>query len=242
MPEIVQYAASALTSVVLLATAFTLWRRGLVSELPVFLCYLVLVAVHGLVNLVFSFTHQLWWFYSFYAGAFLTTLLGFAVLYEVARSAVSTPAIRIDKPTFFALCAAGAVLAVFVAINTHVEGPAFVRARILLEASLRVMQVSLLAIFVLISMFFGLLWRRIEFGIILGYGIYAASQLSVVYLRASGSPAMETVFVLVPVLSYLISSVVWCAYSSASDSAIRVDVEQFLADINDSRATLERIH
>lgn len=239
--KIVQYGTWALSSVLLLAAAAQLWRGEHLPRLRIFCSYLVLVGIHGILNLFLSFTNPLWWFYSFYVGNVITTLLGFVVLYEVADSAVSSPSLKIDRSTFMALCAVGAFVAVAVTAFIEVEGHSFLRVRILLEVALRVVQVTILAIFAILSFIFGLFWRRVEFGIVLGYGLYASSQLAVMYLRASGSAISEKVFAVVPMLSFCASALVWLVYSSMADPAIRTDSELLFMEVQRSHAAIERL-
>lgn len=239
--KIVQYGAWALSSVLLLGTAAQLWRGSHLARLPIFFSYLVLVGFHGLLNLLLSFTNPLWWFYSFYVGNVITTLLGFVVLYEVADSAISSPGLKIDRSTFMALCAVGAFVAVAVTALIEVEGHSFLRVRILLEVALRVVQVTILAIFAILSFIFGLFWRRVEFGIVLGYGLYAASQLMVMYLRASGTLVSEKVFAVVPVISFCASALVWLVYSSVAEPEIRTNTKPLLEELQRSHAAIERL-
>jgi hypothetical protein len=239
--KIVQYGAWALSSVLLLAAAAQLWRGGHLPRLRIFFTYLVLVGIHGLLNLFLSFANPLWWFYSFYAGNAVTTLLGFVVLYEVADSAVSSPSLKINRSTFMALCAVGAFVAVAVTAFIEIEGHSFLRVRILLEVALRVVQVTILGIFAILSFIFGLFWRRVEFGIVLGYGLYASSQFAVMYLRASGNPVSEKVFAIVPVVSFCASALVWLIYSSVADPEVRTNTEPLLVEVQRSHAAIERL-
>lgn len=235
-----EYTIWVISSLTLFATAIQLRRRGLTSHLPVFFTYLLIVGTHGLLNLALSFLDPVSWFYSFFVGSFLTTLLGFAVLYEVARSAISTPAFKLNASSFALMCAIGAVIALFVSANTEVAGHTFVRARVILEAVLRVMQVSILAVFAAVSFFFGLWWRRVEFGIVLGYGLYACAQLSVMYLRAAGA-GNETLYVFVPLISYSCAAVIWLIYSRMMELSVNVDLEPLITEVRQTHVAIERL-
>jgi hypothetical protein len=186
-----------------------------------------------------SFTNEIWWFYSFFTGKVITTLLGFAVLFEVASNVIAIPAFRLNRSTFMTLCAVSAVFAVIVTASTDVSGTPFVRVRILLEVALRVMQMCLLAIFAAISIFFGISWRRVEFGIVLGYGFYASAQIAVMYLRAAGTS--DSISALVPLISYCCTATIWFVYSTVIDPAVEGDVEPLLSEIHNSQAALERL-
>jgi hypothetical protein len=238
----IEYGAWILSSLVLFATAIQLWRNGRIHNRRVFFVYLLVVGVHGLINLFLSLTNPVWWFYSFYLGAFITTLLGFVVLFEVAKAALSVPVFRLNSSTFFSLCAVGAVIAVIVSANTRFDGPSFMKVRLLLEVSLRIMQISILAIFAAVSVLFGLFWRRLEFGIVLGYGFYAASQLAVIFLRASVGDAAHKVFVLMPNVCFLCASVIWLVYSSVSDSTVALAArEEVASKVYDASTAVERL-
>lgn len=235
----IQYGFWLLSSLILLGTAAQLRRAGLHPKLTIFFWYLIVVSIHGLINLALSFIDPVWWFYSFFVGSFATTILGFAVLYEVAKSAIRIPVFKLNPQVFLALCAVGAVLAVVVSAQTEVTGTIFIRVRILLEVSLRVMQVSILCIFASVSLFFGLLWRRVEFGIVLGYGIYATSQLAIMWLRASGTA--NDVAALVPIVSYCCAAMTWFVYSTLAVPVVQADFKSLLLNVQDSRAVLERL-
>jgi hypothetical protein len=237
--KVIQNGSWLLSSLLLLATAAQLWRTGHHARLTTFFWYLLLVGTHGLINFVLSFIDPLWWFYSFFVGSFATTILGFVVLYEVARNSIHIPVFKLNPQLFLTLCAVGAALAVLVSVQTEVTGAFFIRVRILLEISLRVMQVSILCIFAFVSLFFGLLWRRLEFGVVLGYGIYAASQLLVMWLRASGTSSH--VWTLIPLISYCCSATIWLVYSTIAASDIQADVESLETNVQASRAALERL-
>jgi hypothetical protein len=234
----VQYSVWVLSSVFLFATAVQLWRSGRVRNFRVFTFYLVFVGSCGLINLALSFIDPTWWFYSFFAGNVITTLLAFAVLFEVAKSAISIPIFKLDASRFLSFCAIAAVLAVVVSATTDVNGNAFIKARILLEVALRVMQVSILAIFAGVSIFFGLLWHRVEFGIVLGYGIYAASQLAVMYLQAAGGSTRE-LFVFIPLISFCCAALTWFVYSSLADPIVDVEIQLLLSNVQTSLQQLK---
>ena len=102
------------------------------------------------------------------------------------------------------------------------------------------MQVCILAIFAAISVLIGAFWRRVEFGIVLGYGIYAASQLAVMFLRASG--ISDTASAIIPLVSYCCAAMIWFLYSTVIDPVIEGEVEPLLSEIHTSKAALERLH
>jgi hypothetical protein len=104
------------------------------------------------------------------------------------------------------------------------------------------MQVSVLAIFAAVSVLFGLFWRRVEFGIVLGYGFYAASQLAVMFLRASVGDAAHKVLILMPDVSFLCASVIWLVYSSVSDSTVALaEREEVASRVYDASTAIERL-
>jgi hypothetical protein len=236
------YLMWSVSSVISLIGAGQLWKTSEVRRFPIFFAYLVLVGAHGLLNLALSAVSPILWFYSFYIGALLTTLLGFAVLYESARTAVSTPAFNLDRSTYLFLCAVGAVVAVVVSVLSEVHGPTFVRMRILFEVALRIMQLWILGIFATVSILFGLFWRRVEFGVVLGYGVYAAAQVSVMFLRAQGAANSNRIVTLAPMISYLCASLIWLSYASARQSAVDVDTGRMASDVQESLLVAQRLN
>jgi hypothetical protein len=231
-PKEIEYSIWVLSSLLPLLTAGQLWLRTRCGTHRTFIVYLVFVALHGLLNLFLSLTDPVLWFYSVYAGNVLTTLLGFAVLFETGKAALSAKSFRLSRSTFMVLCSLLAILAVVFAAQMDVKGPTFIRARILFEVALRVTQIGILGIFAVVSVVFGFFWKRLEFGIVLGYGLYASAQLPVMYLRAAGNGS--TLLLFVPVVTYLVATIIWLVYACAREVEIDTDAQGLISAIDRS--------
>jgi hypothetical protein len=238
--EATYYGVWVLSSLTCLAAAARLWRANRHLGFKTFFAYLILVGIHGLINLGLSLFNPVAWFYSFFIGTLITSLLGFAVLYEASQAAISTPVFKLRSNSFFTICAVAGVIASIVCLNVDVNGSDFSRVRVLIEMALRVMQVSILLVFATVSALFGLFWRRTEFGVVLGYGCYAAVQLALMTHRASIT-GDAPYLVLLPMISFLASAVIWLLYSGMKEPPAVVDAEILIPEIDDSLRFAQRM-
>jgi hypothetical protein len=237
----IYYGTWVLSSLACLIAAAQLWRSNRHSEFRIFFVYLILAGLHGVANLALSLFSPGAWFFSFHVGSLLTSLLGFAVLYEASKAALSTPLFNLRSSSFLGFCAAAAVVAVSVCAAVEVSGPAFLRARVLLELALRLTQVSILIVFGAASAFYGLFWHRTEFGIVLGYGCYASVQLALMAHRASSPDRFAPHIVLIPMLSFLASTIIWLLYSRKRAAMPTVDFKMLGAEMDESLRFAQRM-
>lgn len=237
-----QYAIWLSMTVALLLIPVLLKRTGRLQQYPIFAIYVLFVALHGILLVFMKQWGAVPYFYTYYAGTFCSIALSFLVLFEASKSALSFPAFRMRKSQFLQLCAACSLVAlVVVSVTDPHEKALILRARVSIEEFLRVVQLGVLGIFLLATRFFGLYWRRMEFGIVGGYGIYAVIELSALVTRAVWGEETMMVFVLAKALSFSAAVVIWTTYACFKEQAYPVQDDEIpLAKFREALAFADR--
>ncbi len=192
----VQWFLALLAPLMLLATMYILNRRKLRSKFPLFFNYLAFYSVGlGIVIFAGSFLSDRQYFYAYWIVYAITTLLAFAVLYEVFVNILKPYSALIDLgkmlfgwATAFLLLAS--VLTAFA--TTGSQGDKICAGVHLLERSVQLMQCGLLLLFVLFEKRLGLSWRSHGMSIVMGLGLLSAVDLVSVFMR-SRYPALNGV-------------------------------------------------
>lgn len=208
--------------VLLTGTFGALVKRRLVRQLPVFSLYVVF---HVFRTLVLAAIHRLQpnsYFRTYWFAESISILLGFAVVYELY-----TKIFHRYKGLHWAggmLFGCGAVLLLLAAVvaaaaNSGADSPGVVKALVLLERSVRVMQCGLLGFLFLVTVYLGLPWRSHLFGIALGFGVFASIELAAVALRSHLGPAFASVYSQVRAAAYAGCVLIWVAYLLARERA-----------------------
>ena len=83
---------------------------------------------------------------------------------------------------------------------------------------MRVVQIGLIMFLLVFSRYLGVSWRQQSFGIALGFGEFAAFELIVVALRASGHIGQLTVDA-TNIIAYNCSVLVWLGYALVKGAA-----------------------
>ena len=78
-----------------------------------------------------------------------------------------------------------------------------------LEIIVGFLQFGIFCLFILLVRFFHLRWRQQAFGVILGFGIYAAGTLTVLLLRSEFGTKFNPVVRITAPIAYIIAVVVW---------------------------------
>ncbi|HET9280582.1 MAG TPA: hypothetical protein VFR24_01350 [Candidatus Angelobacter sp.] len=106
------------------------------------------------------------------------------------------------------------LLMLFVAVLRAAFHPAaqaslLARTLITLEISVGFLQFGIFCLFILLVQFFHLRWRQQAFGVVLGFGIYAAGFLVTYLLRSEFGTKLNPVVRITPPIAYIIAVVVW---------------------------------
>ena len=112
----------------------------------------------------------------------------------------------------------------------------------LLDRSVIIIQAGLLLFLFLFSRLFGLSWRSFAFGIALGFGIFACTELAYWALRLLDlSEHAKDLLDLLPTGSYHISVLVWLGYLLAADKPVNTttyavpELDQWSGELERSR-------
>jgi len=212
---------------VLAAVAAVILRRKLYREFPLFFTYTLFVFVNS-TALYFLRPYYTVYFYTYWASATLSVLIEFAVMYEIFThifrpyDALRKMALILFRWAAIVLIMVGIVVAASSAPN---QWSRIFAAILALERSMRVMQAGLVLFLFLFSQQVGLTHNHRVFGISLGFGIVAATDLTLVTLRATMGTVISEVFNILKTGAYLCSTVVWLQYVLLKEPE-RVRVEQ----------------
>lgn len=193
-------------------TAGLLWRRDLHRQFPFFFAYVLLVLGRSPVLFLLKQDRTVY-FYAYWAAEAITVGLSLLVIYEIYRHVLSCTTFTMSRSTFFTLCVGLFAVAAAVAfLLESTDRPAMLRAIFILTGTVRLVQVGLLALLLIASMFFNFYWQSMPFGFALGYGLYALTELVVSAFRSSLGPSGDTIFALTKVLSYQVAVLVWIVF------------------------------
>ncbi|HUR36474.1 MAG TPA: hypothetical protein VM009_01570, partial [Terriglobales bacterium] len=121
--------------------------------------------------------------------------------------------LNIRPSTFFTLCVGLFTAAVATAVVMEAaDGPALLRAIFILTRTVRIMQVGLFVLLLIGSLFFNFYWQSVPFGVAIGYGVYATTEMLVTTFRSALGPAGDSIFAVTKVLSYQVAVLIWIVY------------------------------
>lgn len=198
--------------------ALMLWRR-LQKEFPFLFGYFVTVTItvtlqRGFLLFVSMFSTK--YFYAYWLTEALAVSVSFAVLYEVflVRLFPSSHTTPIYRYLFPAVIFLGVLLAVIVLVRAPHHAPNMLSAVVgETTLALNFLQVALLLFFFVIVIVMGRGWEWHEFGVALGYGVYALSKLITTAVRARANYS-TTVMDQLPTIGYFAALVIWLIYLS----------------------------
>lgn len=110
----------------------------------------------------------------------------------------------------------------------------------LLDQSIAIIQAGLLLFLFLFSRMFGLSWRSFTFGVALGFGIFASTELAYWALRLTDlTERSKDLLDLLPTGSYHVSVVVWLGYLLAAEKSVGAATYP-IAEMDEWSGELER--
>ncbi|MGA9640057.1 MAG: hypothetical protein WBQ72_01560 [Terriglobales bacterium] len=226
--------------------AAIIWRRKLYKYFPVFFYYLLAqIAIFGL---TFPFYHRndTWYFWLYWMGEVVNAILSFKVIHEIfldifrpyhALKDLGTPVFK------WAGLVMLLVSVVVAASNSYNQDP-ISHAVTTLERSVRLAQVGLILFLILFSGFLGVSRKQVSFGIALGFGVFAATELMLLAMH-SGGLIRRGSYDFIDMLSYNISALIWLGYSfspvAARDAAVnRLQTQRWERGLADLQAGTEK--
>jgi len=166
------------------------------------------------------------YFYLYWAISALNSFMGFAVIHEVFRNAFKPfvalrdfAAILFRWATLVLL-----VVAAVLAFTNSGNNSRLIVAILSVERSVLVMQAGMLLFLMLFASRLGLTWKHYGFGIALGFGLYACSQLTVSTLFSQLGAGFGQYYSLLQSLLYAMMVAIWVVYLASPEPA-RVAVE-----------------
>lgn len=226
--------------------AVVLWRRGLHKKFPVFFAYL-LTKIGIFLTIFPLYRHYYeWYFWLFWLGEALMAILGFKVIHEIFVD-VFRPYQQLKDLGTVAFKWAFVVMllvSVVVAFSNSAARDPLVQAVLTLQGSVRLVQFGLIMFLLLFSRFLGISRRQLSFGIALGFGFFAGTELVLLAL-ASGRFLNREGFDLANMVAYNLSFIIWFGYSLVRNEARQSAAnplqthrwEQGLADIQHPAAS-----
>jgi len=216
--------------ILLVMACAAILRRRLVYQFPVFFVY---AAFHVLRTPVLFTIHLLQlqhrmgyadYFYAYWMTQAVSIVLGFAVIYEIYCGVFQHyDALRRLGGILFA-CAGIALLVLAVWTATAAPGaetPGVVRAVLLLERSVRVMQGGLVLFLFLAAFYFGLPWQNYRFGIAMGFGVFASIELAAVAIRSHMGESAAAACSQINSAAYSSGVMIWLCYLLAPQPALQ---------------------
>lgn len=195
-----------------------IWRR-LYRELPALFIYFIVETTAGVVRHAvqshFS-AFSIQYFYAYWLTEAFTVLAAFAALYEIFLirlfpSFQTTPIYRYLFPTIILL---GVLLGIIVFVRAPHHGPNMLSVLVgETTLALNFLEAALLLFFFLVVLIMGRGWEWHEFGIALGFGVYAIVKLITTAVRASAHYGRTSIDQL-PLLGYFAALVIWLIYLS----------------------------
>jgi hypothetical protein len=217
-----------------------LWRK-LHRKFPIFFSYIIFQIVNFAI-LFPIYRHGVYdmYFYAYWIGAMVTLALGFAVIHEVFLDVFRPYHTLKDLGTVLFKWAA--LVMIFVAIVVAASSPEgqspLVQAVATVQRCVKVIQCGLVLFLLFFSRYLGVSWRQHSFGIVMGFGGYAAVQLIGNALYSGGQVNSRVTDFLYPA-AYTSAVLTWAAYAALRAPARDVSVsllasqrwEQSLGDL-----------
>jgi hypothetical protein len=188
-----------------------LWRR-LWRELPLFFSYTVFLLLCSLVFPYLKAVGPWTYFYGYWGTEVLAWAWCLAAIQEVMTH-LCAPYAAVQRLIVLLFRWAGALL-IAIAFFTAYAAPGAEAARVMagilvLERSVRIIQVGLLSLLFVFAGFLRLRWPHYVFGVALGFGIFCSVELAAITLRAHGGMAVNQLFVFLKPLAFVVAQAVW---------------------------------
>jgi hypothetical protein len=204
----------------LLLAAAMVWRK-LQRKFPVFFAYVVFQLVSFAVLFpVHQYAGYAVYFYSYWIGATISLAIGFKVIHEIFLDVFRPYHTLKDLGTVLFKWAA--LVMVFVALVVAVSSPVgqspIVIAVFTMQRCVRVIQCGLVLFLMLFSSYLAVSWEQYGFGIALGFGVYAGTELAGGALYVGGKIS-ESTMGLLDTSSYSAAILLWMGYAIAKAAA-----------------------
>jgi hypothetical protein len=226
--------------------AALLWRRQLHKQFPVFYAYILWqIALFALTFPFWRTGHYEVFFWTYWVGAAASAVLGFKTIHEIFLD-VFRPYHSLKDLGTIVFRWAGTVMLMVAAVVAFSNSPNYspiVHAVTTLQRSVRFVQFGLVVFLLLFSRYLGVSRRQYSFGIALGFGVFASTELVLLALNSGGLVHMVT-FSMINMTTYIVAIVIWLGYAADHSPAREVPTnfqterwEESLADLQHPAAT-----
>jgi hypothetical protein len=207
--------------------AVLMFLRGLHGKFPIFFIYTLYEVVEFL--LLFAtraISHNLGGLYRdvFIATAVGSAALRFGIIQEIFNNIFHDYSRLMGVATASMRWLTGILLVGAVLLAVYSSGSVsnnMLSGVMLLDRSVAVIQAGLLLFLFLFSRMFGVSWRSYTFGIALGFGIFASTELAYWAMRLTDlSEHAKDLLDLLPTGSYHISILVWLGYLLTAEKPV----------------------
>jgi hypothetical protein len=190
--------------------------RGLHKRLPIFFSYATFVVTSQVVLLFITLlgyhaTYQV----GYWIQDLISWALGFLVAYEIYTNLLNEyPTLRkLGTGLFWLIGIVLATIAVWIAFREPGSDQSrLLEAMVILERSVRIVEVGLLLALFVFASFFGLSWKNYLFGIALGFAVFLSMQLAVAATHAYTGSKLKVLLGVLELISFNLGVWVWTLY------------------------------
>jgi len=223
-----QYATWLAVPLLMATTAVVMYRRKLHERFPMFFTYAIFQVVSNLALYAASSTTYRNYFYAYWVSTCLSIILGFLVIHEIFEYSIRPYAGLRDLARMMFHWVALVLLLVSGIIGFTSPGSNadhLVMALVNLERGIRLMQCGMLLFIAVFAARLGLTWRDLPCGIALGFGLFAATDLTMYSLRIQLGPGWNVAVSRITTSAYVISTLTWLTFTLLPQAArVRIQV------------------
>ena len=188
-------------------------QRKLVKIFPVFFTYSVLLPAREIL-LLFVRNHSNAYSSIYFFSEAIVVALSLGVIYEVIWHLIRPYSFlrRFAFRFFWIVAAVALALGLIMFLSSSRSDPPLLEIIILAERSVRFLQACWLIVLVLLMSRLGLTWQYYAVGIATGFGVYAASDLALLELRAHLHLITGETLALLNSTAYNVAVMIWALY------------------------------
>lgn len=198
--------------------AYMMWRRKLHKIFPAFYTNLLwMILEFSVLFPIYLVGSYEWYYYCFWTGLAVDVIMGFRVIHEIFLDVFKPYHTLKDLGTVLFKWAGLVMLLVSAVVAfsrpTVDQGP-LAHAIFTLHRSVRLTQCGLILFLLLFSKYLGISWRQKSFGLALGFGAFAATEMAVTVLNVGGYINAADMNI-VNLSAFNCSVLIWMAYTFA---------------------------
>lgn len=226
-----------------LGVLIAMWKRRLHHDYPFFFTYSLLAVLNAPLLFALKNTWRLY-FYAYWGSSALMILVSFAVLLEIFKEAfrpyealrdLSVILFRWSALVLLLVSGMWAITSPSTMKNGTVIGTIF-----LAERSVRMMQCGIVFFLLLFSEYLGISRRHVVFGVALGFGVVAASDMLVVTALTHPRTLSHSMMRWLNSGAYDLAALIWLAYTALpapvrAPAAVPVRPEDWNLALEDAR-------